>query len=480
MGVSSPAMQQNYTIPASTAMSPPTVDPAADSPLIAGGKLKDRHIAMIALGGAIGAGLFVGSSAAIHDAGPAVFATYVVTGLMVVIVMRMLGEMLLFRPGIGTFVDCIRTAHGPGAGFLAGWLYWLFWVVTIGAEAIGGAIILNGWSGLPVWMLAPLLIVAVNIVNAVSVDLFGECEFWLSFIKVSCIIAFAALGAAALLHLVGPKISPLANIMAGNGPMPNGLAAVVATIPTVLFSMIGSEAATVAAAESENARENLGKVTRRIGLRLTLFCLVSVGVILCLVPWTSIVPGHSPFVTVMQALGIPGASMALQIVVFSAVLSCLNSSIYITSRTLYGLAEKGDAPDAFRHLSRHAVPQRAVLASSLIGLFVAFCSILSPGVIFAFFISATGAVILVVYGLIVSAHWAMRGEQPDDPVFTLPLGRGLNMLMLGGMAMVMLAMLIQPDQRGTVLSSIGSVAVLSLIYAMKRRTGQSSGRRTGA
>lgn len=461
-------MPDSYTI--STPVSTPVStrdDP--DSPLTAGGTLKDRHIAMIALGGAIGAGLFVGSSAAIHLAGPAVFLAYMMTGLLVVIVMRMLGEMLLARPGIGTFVDCIRAAHGDGAAFIAGWLYWLFWVVAIGAEAIGGAIILQGWVALPVWLLAPVIIIALNLVNAISVNLFGECEFWLSFLKVASIVAFGCLGIAALCHLVGPAFSPAQNLFTAGSLMPNGLGAVIATIPTVLFSMIGSEAATVAAAESENAEENLGKVTRRIGARLTLFYLISVAMILCIVPWTTIVPGYSPFVTVMQSLHIPGAALALKIVVFSAVLSCLNSSIYITSRTLFGLAEKGDAPTGLLKIGQQGVPQRAVLVSSLTGLFMAFCSILSPGGVFAFFLSATGAVILVVYGLIVSAHWVMRRKDPTHGAFALPLGGALNGLTIGWMGVVLIMMLAQPDQRSTVLASFGSVALFGMIHALRRR-----------
>ncbi|WP_077807664.1 amino acid permease [Neoasaia chiangmaiensis] len=453
-----------YTTPRTTSKTA-----TVDSPLIVGGKLKDRHIAMIALGGVIGAGLFVGSSAAIASAGPAVLLTYVATGLLVVLVMRMLGEMLLFRPGIGTFVDCIRAAHGGGAAFLAGWLYCLFWVVAVGAEAIAGAVIVQDWIALPVWLLAPLLIVAVNLVNVISVDLFGECEFWLSSIKVFSLLAFAALGVTALTHLIGPAFSPIANLTAAHGPLPHGWGAAIAAVPTVLFSMIGSESATVAAAESENARDNLARITRRIGLRLTLFYLLAIAFILTIVPWTTVRPGLSPFVTVMQALGVPGATLAVSIVVFSAVVSCLNSSLYITSRTLFGLAEKGDAPRAFTVTNRRAVPQRAVLAASAIGLAVAFSSILSPGIIFAFLLSATGAVILLVYALIVSAHWTMRRSDPSNPAFTLPFGPLPNILIVLAIAAIIVTMAFQPSQRSTVFSSLGSVVLFVALYVLRRQ-----------
>lgn len=439
-----------------------------ETPVIARGRLKDRHIAMIALGGAIGAGLFVGSSSAFALAGPGVLLAYVVTGLLVVFVMRLLGELVLARPTRGTFVDCVRDSLGGWPAFLAGWLYWLFWVVVIGAEAIAGAILLQDWVALPVWVLAPGLIVLVNLVNLVSVDLFGECEFWLSGIKVCCILGFVALGILALGHLVGPHPAVRENLLGHGGFLPHGIGAVLATIPTVLFSMVGTEAATVAAAESADARENLARVTRRVGVRVTLFYFISAALILVLVPWTAIRPGHSPFVTAMEALSIPGAALALQIVVFSAVLSCLNSSIYITSRTLAGLAEAGDAPRYFMALNRRGVPQRAVTGCCMIGLLVAFSSILSPGGVFSFILSATGALILLVYALIVMAHFRAKGRNPADPSFTLPLGRGVDGAVVVLIATVLVVMLALPTQRETALASLGSAVVISAVFALRR------------
>ncbi|WP_336946785.1 amino acid permease [Asaia sp. BMEF1] len=450
-------------------LSPQGFSREGEPPLLHGGKLKDRHIAMIALGGVIGAGLFIGSSAAIAAAGPAILLTYMGTGLMVVIVIRMLGEMLLARPGIGTFIDCIRTAHGHWAGFLSGWLYWLFWVVTIGAEAIGGAIAMQDWFNLPVWLLAPSLIIAVNLINLVSVRVFGECEFWLSLIKVATIIAFCALGLLSLSHFVGPHPKIIHNVFNHDGLFPHGWGAVLATVPTVLFSMIGSESATVAAAESENAEENLARVTRTIGVRVTLFYLLSVVLILTLVPWTSIEPGYSPFVTVMRHIGVPGAATLMQIVVFTAILSCLNSSIYITSRTLLGLAELNDAPQWFSALSRSHVPQRAVTFSSLVGLVVAFCSILSPKLIFAFLLGATGAVMLLIYGLIVSSHRVFRLADPQNRAFTLPFGTVLNLGTIGAIGLVVIAMLVQSAGRQTIIASLVSVAAILGLYVLCRK-----------
>lgn len=438
-------------------------------PLSHEGKLQDRHIAMIALGGVIGAGLFIGSSAAIAAAGPAILLTYTGTGILVVVVMRMLGEMLLARPGVGTLIDCIRVAHGQGAGFVSGWLYWLFWVVLIGTEAIGGAIALTDWIALPVWIIAPALVVTVNLINLVSVRVFGECEFWLSLIKVATLVGFSLLGLLCLSHLAGPHLSPVRNVFDHGGLFPHGWGAILATVPTVLVSMIGSESTTVAATESENTEANLARVTRTIGLRVTLFYMLSIILILTIVPWTNITPGYSPFVTVMRRIGVPGASTLMQVVIFTAILSCLNSSIYITSRTLRGLAELGDAPRVFSKLSRHHIPQHAVIFSSVIGLGVAFCSILSPGLIFAFLLGATGAVILFVYALIVSSHFIFRLKDPTNNAFTLPFGTALSIGTLLSITFVVLTMLTQSEQRGTILASLLSLAIVILMYVLFRR-----------
>ncbi|WP_249110100.1 amino acid permease [Neokomagataea anthophila] len=427
------------------------------------GTLQDRHVTMIALGGVIGAGLFVGSSASIALAGPAVLLAYAATGLLVVIVMRLLGEMLLARPGIGSFVDCVRVGCGPAAGFVAGWLYWFFWAIVIGAEAIAGAIAISEWVALPVWVIAIGLIITVNLLNLISVRLFGECEFWLSLIKVICVLGFCALGLAALLHFVGPPPSVVHNLNTGGGPVPHGIFAVLTAIPSVLFSMIGSESATVAAAETKDAGGNIAKVTRSTGLRIMVFYLLSVALILCLVPWTNIHPGHSPFVTAMETIGIPGAPFLMKVVILSAVISCLNSSIYITSRTLQGLAARKDAPSWFAKLSKQRLPQRAIAGCSLFGLIVAGCSILSPDVLFAFLLGASGAVILVVYALVICAHRSLRDEQ--SALFVMP--RWISTVSLIGIAVVIIGMLYSASGRSTLFASTLSVIVFYAAYRIK-------------
>ena len=202
--------------------------------------LKERHVAMIALGGVIGAGLFVGASAAILAAGPAVIISYAIAGAIAFLVMRMLGEMAVARPGLGSFNAYIRAALGPRAAFVSAWLYWYFWIIVVGAETIAGASLLHDWVALPVWMLGLVLIALLTATNLMSVKAYGEFEFWFSLIKVLAIIAFILVAAAHLGVLALGGTSPTATLLGSGGLLPKGLAAVLGTVPTAMFSLTGS------------------------------------------------------------------------------------------------------------------------------------------------------------------------------------------------------------------------------------------------
>ncbi len=424
--------------------------------------LRNRHIAMIALGGVIGAGLFVGSGAAIAATGPAVLLAFLAVGALVILVMRMLGEMVVASPGRGSFVEYIRTACGDRAGFTAGWLYWFFWVVVLGSEAIAGAIVIQDWVRLPVWVLAIGLIIVLKLINFAAPRVFGECEFWLSLVKVVSIIAFVLVAGLYVLHLFGPGTAPIQNFVGHGGFFPHGFVAVLSIIPTILFTMMGSEIATVAAAESPEPGKNVARVTRSIGTRVTLFYLLSVTMILMVVPWTSIVPGKSPFVTAMDAMGIPGAGLLMRIVVLSAIVSCLNSSMYITSRILTELAASGDAPSSLVRQSTADAPRMAIVVSSVAGTLVAFSSILAPDTIFAFLLSCSGGVILVVYSMIVAAYIKARSaaqQAGNTEGYTIPFFPYCNYVALIAVVFVFLAMLLNPAERMTAVASIGTSVV---------------------
>lgn len=429
--------------------------------------LRNRHIAMIALGGTIGAGLFVGSGAAIAATGPAVLLAFLLVGFLVILVMRMLGEMVVADPRRGSFVEYIRAAHGDKVGFTAGWLYWFFWVVVLGSEAIAGAILLQDWVHLPVWLLSVVLILVLKLINFAAPRVFGECEFWLSAIKVFSIIAFIAISLLYAAHVFGPGVSVKENLLGHGGLFPHGVVALLSIIPTILFTMMGSEIATVAAAESPEPGKNVARVTRSLGRRITLFYVAAVGMILIVVPWTNIVAGKSPFVAAMDVMGVPGAGLLMRIVVLSAILSCLNSAMYITSRILTELAAQGDAPGFLARSSAAVVPRKAIIVSSLAGTLVAFSSILAPGTIFAFLLSCSGGVILLIYSLIVTSYIVTRraarqaGTEAEN--YTLPLFPLCNYVTLAGVVLVFVAMLLNPSERMTALATMGSSVVCYLM-----------------
>lgn len=439
--------------------------------------LRNRHIAMIALGGTIGAGLFVGSSAAIAATGPAILLGFLLVGLLIIMIMRMLGEMVVADPGRGSFVEYIRAAHGDRIGFTSGWLYWFFWVVVLGSEAIAGALLLQDWINAPAWVLAVGLVVAMKIVNFFAPRIFGECEFWLSSIKVFTIVAFVVLGILYVLHVFGPGVPVAQNVLHHGGIFPHGVIALLSIIPTILFTMMGSEIATVAAAESSEPGKNVARVTRSLGVRITLFYVAAVGLILMILPWTAIVPGKSPFVAAMVAMGIPGAAFIMRIAVLSAVLSCLNSSMYITSRILTELADQGDAPAFLTRASVNEAPRMAITVSSVAGMLVAFSSILAPQTIFAFLLSCSGGLILLIYCLIATSYIVVRnaarrvGTEKAD--FSLPFFPLCNYITIGGVVLVFLAMLANPSERMTALASLGTAVVcygLATIFSRKSVT----------
>ncbi|MBS1002964.1 amino acid permease [Acetobacter thailandicus] len=438
--------------------------------------LQSRHIAMIALGGVIGAGLFVGSSAAISVTGPAVLVTFLAVGILVVLIMRMLGEMVAAHPGKGSFVAYIRASFGPRLGFTAGWLYWFFWIVVLGSEAIAGALIVQDWLQLPIWVLAIGLIIILKLINFAAPRVFGECEFWLSLIKVMSILLFIGIAALFVGHVFGPGVPAASNFLGHGGFFPFGPASVLAIVPTILFTMMGSEIATVAAAESHEPGQNVARVTRSIGARVTLFYLASVAMVLLVVPWQNIEPGKSPFVTAMDVMGIPGAGVIMRIIVLSAILSCMNSSMYVTSRILTELAASGDAPARLARTGKTETPRLAVVISSIAGTLVAFSSILAPDTIFAFLLSCSGGVILVVYSMIVAAYIRTRGRTEktgDTANYTLLLFPYINYGTLIAVTLVFIAMLWGHNERMTAIASLGtSLACYALACLITRRTAQ--------
>ncbi len=351
--------------------------------------LKNRHLSMIAIGGVIGAGLFVGSGSGIAAAGPAILLSYALVGAMVVFVMRMLGEMAAARPSSGSFSAYADRALGRWAGFSIGWLYWFFWVVVLAVEATAGAKILESWvPAVPQWGWALIVMVVLTLTNLGSVASYGEFEFWFAGIKVVAIGAFVVIGMLAVFGLLPGSDNPgagFAHLTDSGGFFPMGAGAILTGVLMVVFSFMGSEIVTLAAGESEDPQKAVTKATNSVIWRIGVFYLGSIFIVLTLLPWNdkSIVEKGS-YVAALDSIGIANAGQIMNVIVLTAVLSCLNSGLYTASRMAFSLGQRGDAPKAFAKVNKRGVPTAAILGSVVFGFVAVFFNYKWPDTVFAF------------------------------------------------------------------------------------------------
>ncbi|MGO9850174.1 MAG: amino acid permease [Steroidobacteraceae bacterium] len=435
--------------------------------------LRPRHVAMITIGGIIGAGLFVGSSVAIKGAGPACIVSYILTGFLLLLVMRMLGEMAVEMPQVRSFTEFTRATLGNWAGFSVGWLYWYFWVTVIPVEAIAGAGIIKDWIALPEWVIGTALMACMTSVNLMSARAYGEFEFWFSSIKVAAIISFIIVVGAHAFGFRSPTGPTFSNLTAYGGFAPLGWFAVLASVTTVIWSMMGAEVVTIAAAESPEPARAVARMTSTIITRILLFYVLSVFVITCVVPWSKVVPAQSPFTLALDEVHFPFASTIMAAVVLTAVLSCLNSCFYIASRVLFVLATRGDAPRWLVRTNARHVPARAVLLASAFGFAGVIAAILSRTGVYVFLTNSSGAIIAIIYLMIgVSQVRSRRArERAGLPPSALPmwLFPWLSYLAIAGMASVLVAMAFTPSHRAELWTSTVSIAVALLAYVFFRR-----------
>jgi GABA permease len=432
--------------------------------------LKRRHLTMISLGGVIGAGLFVGSGAIISAAGPAAVVTYALAGALVLLIMRMLGEMATAEPSVGSFSEYSRISLGGWAGFSIGWLYWYFLVIVVGFEAVAGAQILNGWfPAVPSWAISLALVVLLTATNLWSVRSFGEFEYWFASIKVAAIVVFIVLGTLFVLGL-WPGDTPGFSNLAGAGDFaPNGVLAVFAGIVTVIFSFVGIEMVTIAAAESEEPEEGVERAINTVLWRILVFYVASVFLVAAIVRWDDEGLLASPFASALGVMGIPAAPTVMNLVVLTAVLSVLNSCLYASSRMLFALTERGYAPRALAGTNRRGVPVKAILAGTAFGWVAVVMNYLSPETVFVFLINSSGAVALLVYLMIALSELRMRRrlerEAPERLRVRMWGYPYLTLLSIACILAVLTSMALVPDTRPQLLFTLFSLAVVIAAYA---------------
>jgi len=440
--------------------------------------LQPRHVTMISIGGIIGAGLFVGSSASIVATGPAIVLSYLITGTLVLLVMRMLGEMAVMLPAVRSFTEFARVGLGPWAGFVAGWLYWYFWIIVVPVEAIAGATILHGWLGLPSWLLGLVLMGVMTGVNLMSARSYGEFEFWFASIKVAAILVFIALAAAFACGFTSPNGPTFGNLTRYGGFVPKGWVSVLAGAVTVYFSLTGAEITTIAAAESREPARAVARMSSSVIVRILTFYVGSVLLIVTVVPWIEVRPGESPFTLALTTMHFPWASRAMSAIILTAVLSCLNSAFYVCSRVLFVLAEHGDAPQWLVRLNARRVPTRSVWVGSLAGVLGILAAINYPQTVFAFLVNASGALMVFIYMMVALAHIRLRRAREargePAPALTMWLFPWSSYAAVGGMAAVLIAMALTPGELTTELRiSVVALAVAAIAFFIvdaRRRT----------
>ncbi len=434
--------------------------------------LTRRHIRFIAYGSAIGTGLFYGSASAIEAAGPSVLLAYLIGGAAIFIVMRALGEMAVALPHAGSFGAYANRFLGPAAGFLTGWMYVIDMIVVVLADLTALGIYMGFWfPDVPRWIWIVLVILAIGIVNLLTVKVFGELEFWFSLLKITAIVAM--IGAGALLLVFGfnhdgGETSSVSMLWSEGGFFPNGIEGFLASFAVVLFGFGGIEIIGITAAEAENPRRNIPMAINSVPVRILLFYVLSLAVIMSLYPWNEIGVSGSPFVLIFEDLGIGIAATILNIVIITAAFSAINADIFAAGRMIFGLAENGHAPRVFQKVTRHGVPIMTSLV--MIGAMAlgAVLNVLMPEEIFLIIASLVTFVTIWVWVVILLSNWSMRrerarrGEGPGEfPQPWLPVS---TVVVLCFFAIVVVVLALTPSSQVAFLTGLAVVLVLSIIY----------------
>ncbi|MBJ2253116.1 amino acid permease [Pseudomonas sp. MF6784] len=444
--------------------------------------LKNRHIQLIALGGAIGTGLFLGSAGVLKSAGPSMILGYAIAGFIAFLIMRQLGEMIVEEPVAGSFSHFAHKYWGGYAGFLAGWNYWVLYVLVGMAELTAvGKYIQFWWPEVPTWVSAVVFFVAVNLINTLNVKFFGETEFWFAIIKVVAIIGMIVLGCYLLFSGTdGPQAS-ISNLWDHGGFFPNGGMGLLMAMAFIMFSFGGLELVGITAAEASEPRKVIPKAINQVVYRILIFYVGALTVLLSLYPWDQLLQtlgasgdaySASPFVQIFSLIGNDTAAHILNFVVLTAALSVYNSGVYCNSRMLFGLAEQGDAPKALMKLNKQGVPLRALGISALVTLLCVVINYVAPKDALVLLFALVVASLMINWALISLTHIKFRkamGEQgvvPSFKTFWFPFS---NYLCLAFMLVIVGVMLAIPDMRPSVYAMPVWVGILFLAYWLRSR-----------
>ncbi|GER67946.1 putative amino acid permease YvbW [Weizmannia acidilactici] len=379
--------------------------------------LSPRHVQFIALAGMIGTGIFKGSSDTVSLAGPSVALAYFIGGVLLFIVMLALGEMALVYPGLNV-QNLIHKAFGSRISFIIGWLYWINWVIVTVVELIAAGSFLKYWfPGVPLWQLSFICAAFIIGINLIEVKYYGEFEFWIAGIKIITLIAFILLGGLILFGLFPGTSSTLSNYTAHGGFFPHGFGGTFSAFLVVMFSYGGAELIGVTVSETKNSEKVLPQVIKQTVVRVMLFYILPILIICGIIPWNQVSSAESPFVQVFSSTGIPAAAHVMNFVLLTAVLSAANSGIYATSRTLFNMAQSGEAPRAFLKISKKGIPHSGILLTALFILAGIVLAYLTPDQVISYLMAIPGFTVLLVWMAICGAQLKLRKSYKKRPAF---------------------------------------------------------------
>ncbi|MCC3313697.1 amino acid permease [Nocardia africana] len=429
---------------------------------------------MIAIGGAIGTGLFYGTGGAIEQAGPALILVYLAAGAVVFIIMRALGELLTYRPVSGSFAEYANEFLGPFAGFVTGWTYWVVWVSTCMAEITVAGKYMQYWFDIPAWITALVVLGVLFAANLISVRLFGEGEFWFSAVKVTAIIAMIGIGIGVLTIGFGHAPHPaVTNLWADGGVFPTGVGPAMLSLQIVMFAYVGVELVGVTAGEADNPRRTLRKAINTLPLRIGLFYIGALVVIMSVSSWRTFHGGRSPFVEVFEQIGVPGAAGIINFVLLTAALSSCNSGIYSTGRMLRTLSLRKEAPAGLSRISSRAVPASGITVSAAVMVAGVVVNIISPDKAFAYITSVSTIGIIAVWGVILVCHliYRRRVERKLVPAgdYRLPAARITAPAALGFLGLVLVILLLTDSGRTAVAAGLVWTVLVCAGYMVMQR-----------
>ncbi|MED1865018.1 amino acid permease [Fictibacillus nanhaiensis] len=434
--------------------------------------LANRHVQLIAIGGTIGTGLFLGSGKAIQLAGPSVIFAYLIVGIALFFMMRALGELLLSNAGYESFTDIAEDYLGPRAAFITGWTYWFCWIMTAMADVIAVGVYVQYWFDIPQWVPAIVCLLLLLGLNLLTVKLFGELEFWFALIKVITILVLIVIGVVLLVmgYQTDAGTVSLDNLWNHGGFFPNGMTGFLLSFQMVVFAFVGVELVGVAAAETSNPRKNIPSAINKIPLRILFFYVGALIVLLCINPWTQLNAAESPFVKTFSIIGIPLAAGIINFVVLTSAASACNSGLFSTSRILFTLSKSEQAPRSFKKLTKNAVPGNALWVSTVVVSVGALLSKLIPEQAFGIVTTISAICFIWVWSVILISHIKYRKTRSNlhkKSTFKAPFAPFINYVVLALFGLILIVLLVAEATRPALLLTPIWFILLWILYRSK-------------